>query len=41
MKGFELGLKPDHTFEQFSADPASYFKKLIVATPLSGTSFKS
>lgn len=28
MKGFELGLKPAHTFEQFSADPASYFKKL-------------
>ncbi len=28
MKGFELGIKPTHTFEQFSADPASYFKKL-------------
>ncbi len=28
MKGFELGLRPAHTFEQFSADPASYFKKL-------------
>ena len=28
MKGFELGIKPTHTFEQFSADPTSYFKKL-------------
>jgi hypothetical protein len=28
MKGFELGLNPTHTFEQFSADPGSYFKKL-------------
>jgi hypothetical protein len=28
MKGFELGIKPGHTFDQFSADPASYFKKL-------------
>jgi len=28
MKGFELGIKPSHTFEQFSAEPASYFKKL-------------
>jgi len=28
MKGFEVGLKPQYTFEQFAADPASYFKKL-------------
>jgi hypothetical protein len=28
MKGFELGMKPQYTFEQFAADPASYFKKL-------------
>jgi hypothetical protein len=28
MKGFELGLKPDHTFDQFSSNPSSYFKKL-------------
>jgi len=30
MKGFELGIKPSHTFEQFFADPASYFKRLPV-----------
>jgi hypothetical protein len=28
MKGFELGIKPDHTYEQFAADPSSYFKKI-------------
>jgi hypothetical protein len=28
MKGFELGIKPSHTFEQFFADPGSYFTKL-------------
>jgi hypothetical protein len=28
MKGFELGIKPDRTYEQFATDPASYFKKL-------------
>jgi hypothetical protein len=28
MKGFEVGMKPQYTFEQFAADPASYFKKL-------------
>lgn len=28
MKGYELGIKATHTFEQLSADPASYFKKL-------------
>jgi hypothetical protein len=28
MKSFELGVKPSQTSAQFSADPASYFKKL-------------
>jgi len=28
MKGFELGLKPRWTFEEFAADPASHFKQL-------------
>ncbi len=28
MKGFELGLQPRWTFEEFSADPASLFKQL-------------
>jgi hypothetical protein len=28
MKGFEVGLKPQYTFEEFAADPASRFKKL-------------
>jgi hypothetical protein len=28
MKGFELGLKPRWTFEEFAADPASKFKQL-------------
>jgi hypothetical protein len=29
MKGFQLGLKPEHTFEQFVAAGASNFKKLL------------
>ena len=28
MKGFELGMKPRWTYEEFSADPASHFKQL-------------
>jgi len=28
MKGMEQGLKPEYTYEQFAADPASRFKKL-------------
>jgi hypothetical protein len=28
MKGFELGIKPSRTYEQFAADPSSNFKKL-------------
>jgi len=28
MKGFELGMKPKWTYEEFAADPASHFKKL-------------
>jgi hypothetical protein len=28
MKGFQLGLKPQHTYEQFVAAGASFFKKL-------------
>ena len=28
MKGFELGVHPTYTFDQFAADPSSYFKKL-------------
>jgi hypothetical protein len=28
MKGFELGLKPQHTYEQFVASGAGNFKKL-------------
>jgi hypothetical protein len=28
MKGFQLGLKPQHTYEQFAAAGASNFKKL-------------
>lgn len=28
MKGFELGMKPSWTYEDFAADPASHFKQL-------------
>ena len=28
MKGFQLGLKPQHTYEEFLADGAGKFKKL-------------
>jgi hypothetical protein len=28
MKGFELGIKPRWTYDEFAADPASKFKQL-------------
>jgi len=28
MRGFELGMKPKWTYEEFAADPASSFKQL-------------
>jgi hypothetical protein len=30
MKGFELGMKPRWTYEQFAVDPASHYQKLPV-----------